>query len=167
MTTFRSTGYDAYPNNPAHTVGKAMTSVFFRDTVTAAASADGDVHVLAGPMSFGDRIAAVKGATPALTSADDNDLGFYKKDALGNFIEVDKDILWDGADLSSAISYSELLATLNTSLDTTKNIGDLLALGNDKLPAGGVYLCLTTNTASTATSVVLDLEVVIDKATTS
>ena len=117
MATYRSDGYTEYPNNPANTVGKKMRSVFFQKTITAAAAANGDLYILSGPHTLDDKIAAVIGATPALTSANDNDLGFFKKLEDGTFEAIDADILWDGVDLSSALTYRELLGTLNTSLD--------------------------------------------------
>ena len=46
------------------------------------------------------------------------------------------------------------------------NIGTLLSLGSDQGPHGGVYLGLTINTKSTATTENLKLEVVVEEATT-
>ena len=166
MATFRTNGFTEYPNNPANSVGKKMRSVFTENTVTAAGGTDGDVYILAGPLTFDDKINAIKGATPAMTSANDNDLGFYKKKSDGTFAAIDADILWDGVTLVTALTYRELLGTLNTSLDRDDNIGKLLGLGNDAEPFGGVYLGLTINTKSTATTVDLKLEVVIEEATT-
>lgn len=165
-TTYRSNGYTEYPNNTATTVGTPLTFVHFEKTITAAAAADGDIYILAGSLSLDDRIAEIVGATPALTSAADNDLGFYKKNEDGTFTALDADILWDGADLSTALSYRELLGTLNTSLDRDDNIGKLLGLSSDQMPVGGVYLGLLIKTKSTATTETLKLRVGIQKATT-
>lgn len=166
MTTgIRSNGYTEYPRDPATSTGKAMRSVFYEKTIATGAGTN-TLHILAGPMSLDDRIAAVKGATPALTSANNNDLGFWKKNEDGSFTAIDQDILWDGGDLSSALTYRELLGTVNTALDRDDNIGVLLGLGADQMPAGGVYLGLYIQTASTATSEVLKLETVICEATT-
>lgn len=166
MAYYRSNGFTEYPYNPANTSGKKLKSVFFEATITAAANENDDVWILSGPHSLDDKIAAVKGATPAFTSANNNDLGFYKKDGDGNFVAIDDDILWDGVDLSSALTYRELLGTLNTSLDRDDNIGKLLGLNSDQEPVGGVYLGLKMKTASSAASEVLKLEVVIEEATT-
>lgn len=166
MTTgIRSNGFTEYPNNPANSSGKKLKSVFYEKTIATGAG-DGTLHILSGPHSYDDKIAAVLGATPALTSADDNDLGFWKKEEDGTFTAIDSDILWDGADLSSALTYRELLGTLNTSLDRDDNIGKLLSLTSESEPVGGVYLGLLINTASTAASEVLKLEVKIEEATT-
>ena len=167
MTTgIRSNGFTAFPKNPFYSGGKSLRSNYYSKTIATGAGTN-TLHILSGAHTFGDKIAAIKGATPALTSATDNDLGFYKKEPDGSFTAIDADILWDGVSLASALTYRELLGTLNTSLDRTKNIGQLLGLGSDKEPAGGVYLGLLIQTASTAASEVLNLEVVIEEATTN
>jgi hypothetical protein len=166
MATYRSNGFTAFPENPDYSGGKKFRTVFFEKTITAAGAAANDLYIIAGPMGYDDKIAAIRGATPALTSAADNDLGFYKKKEDGTFAAIDADILWDGVTLASALTYRELLGTLNTSLDRTKSIGGLLGVGSDQEPAGGVYLGLLVKTASTATSEVLKLEVVIEEAST-
>lgn len=159
------------PKNARFQGGKKTKTVEYAGTFTAANSANGDKCVLAGPLSFGDRISAVRpggAGTPALTSAADNDLGFWYKDAGGTLVELDKDILWNGVTLASALTHPNLLTALNTSLDHSKNIGEHLGLGADQEPAGGVYLVLQTNTANSATGpLVLQLFVDIDEATTS
>jgi hypothetical protein len=166
ITGIRSNGFTAFPDNPFYSVGKKLRSSFYSKTIATGAGTN-TLHVLSGPHTFGDKIAAIKGATPALTSAADNDLGFYRKKADGTFAAIDGDVLWDGVTLATALTYRELLGTLNTSLDRTKNIGQLLGLGSDQEPAGGVYLGLLIKTASTATSEVLNLEVIIEEATTN
>lgn len=164
-TGIRSNGFTEYPYNPANSSGKQLKTVFYEKTIETGAGTN-TLHILSGPHSFDDKINAVIGATPALTSANNNDLGFWKKESDGSFTALDADILWDGADLSSALSYRELLGTLNTSLDRDDNIGKLLGLGPDSEPVGGVYLGLYVQTASTATSEVLNLMVLIEEATT-
>jgi len=164
-TGIRSNGFTEYPTNPANSVGKKLRTVFYEKTIATGAGTN-TLHILAGPLTYDSKIAAVRGATPALTSANDNDLGFWKKEADGTFTAIDADILWNGADLSSALTYRELLGTLNTSLDRDDNIGTLLGLTQESEPAGGVYLGLYIQTASTATSEVLKLEIVIEEATT-
>lgn len=166
MTTgIRSNGFTEYPKNPANSSGKALKSVFYEKTIATGAGTN-TLHILSGPHSYDDKIAAIIGATPALTSANNNDLGFWKQEADGTFTAIDQDILWDGADLSSALSYRELLGTLNTSLDRDDNIGTLLGKGSDQMPMGGVFLGLYIQTASTATSEVLKLQVLVEEATT-
>lgn len=166
MATYRSNGFTEYPYNPANSSGKKLKSVFFEATIASATNEANDVWILSGPHSFDDKIAAVVGATPAFTSANDNDLGFYKKNEDGTFTAIDADILWDGVDLSSALTYRELLGTLNTSLDRDDNIGKLLGLSSESEPVGGVYLGLKMIVASTAASEVLKLQILIEEATT-
>jgi hypothetical protein len=164
-TGIRSNGFTEYPNNPANSSGKKLKSVFYEKTIATGAGTN-TLHILSGPHSYDDKIAAVIGATPALTSATDNDLGFWKKEEDGTFTVIDADVLWDGADLSSALTYRELLGTVNTSLDRDDNIGKLLAVSSESEPVGGVYLGLYIKTASTAASEVLKLQVLIEEATT-
>ena len=163
-TGIRSNGYTEYPNNPANSNGKQLKSVFYEKTIATGAGTN-TLHILAGALSIDSKIAAIRGATPAFTSANDNDLGFYKKEADGTFTAIDADILWDGVDLSSALTYRELLGTLNTSLDRDDSIGKLLGLTSENAPFGGIYLGLLIKTASTAASEVLKLEVVIEEST--
>lgn len=164
-TGIRSNGFTEYPYNPGNSIGKELRTVYYEKTIATGAGTN-TLHILAGPLTLGDKIAAIIGATPALTSANDNDLGFWKRNEDGTFTEIDADILVDGADLSSALSYRELLGTLNTSLDRDDNIGTLLGLGADAMPVGGVYLGLYIRTASTAASEVLKLQIQIEQATT-
>lgn len=164
-TGIRSNGFTEYPKNPANSSGKKLKSVFYEKTILTGAGAD-TLHILSGPHSYDDKIAAVKGATPALTSATDNDLGFWKLEEDGTFTEIDADILWDGVSLAAALTYRELLGTLNTALDRDDNIGTLLGKSSEEEPVGGVYLGLLIHTASTAASEDLKLEVVIEEATT-
>jgi hypothetical protein len=164
-TGIRSNGFTEYPYNPANSVGKKLQTVFYEKTISTGAGTN-TLHILAGPLQLDAKIAEIVGATPALTSANDNDLGFWKKEPDGTFTEIDADILWDGVDLSSALSYRELLGTLNTSLDRDDNIGKLLSKNSDQEYAGGVYLGLLIKTASTASSEVLKLRIGIEEATT-
>lgn len=165
-TGIRSNGFTEYPKNPANSSGKKLKDVFYEKTIATGAGVN-TLHILSGPHSFDDKIAAVIGATPALTSANDNDLGFYKKNEDGTFTALGTgDELWNGVDLSSALTYRELLGTLNTSLDRDDNIGTILSLSQESEPVGGVYLGLLIRTASTAASEVLKLQVKIEEATT-
>lgn len=158
------------PKNPRFSTGTKVRTVEFRGSFTASNSAIGDKCILAGPLSLDDRIAAIRAGgagTPALTSAADCDLGFFKKAADGSLVELSKDVLWNGITLASALTYPNLLTGLNLTLDISKNIGQHLSLGSDKMPHGGVFLVLTTNIANTATGpLLLDLEIDINEATT-
>jgi hypothetical protein len=172
MTTFRADGVANQPYDSLYQSGKKLRTVQFSKTLTSGTSSAGDLFILAGPMSFDDKIKGIIASTPALTSANDNDLGFFKKNADGTFTALKtsagasaKDLLWNGVDLSSALSYRELLYTLNTSLDEEKTIGELLGLGSDQEPDGCVYLGLTTNVANTAATARLILDVQIAEAT--
>lgn len=161
-TGIRSNGFTEYPTNPINSVGKQLVTTFYKKTIATGAGTN-TLHILAGPLSYDCTIRKIAGATPALTSANNNDLGFWKKNEDGTFTAIDQDIIWDGVDLSSALTYRDLLQTLNTSLDADDNIGTLLGLGSDQMPAGGVYLGLYIQTASTATSEVLFLEIGIEQ----
>lgn len=158
----------AQPNNPRFASGKKTKTVDLKLAITSAGAANGDKHILSGPHSYADRIAAIRPrgqGTPALTSAADNDLGFYYKNEDGDLVELDKDILWDGVTLASALTYPDLLTGLNASLDESKNIGQHLGKYVDQEPFGGVYLVLTMNTASTANGT-LRLSIDVDEGTT-
>lgn len=159
------------PNNPRFESGTCNRVVDFQTSISAANSEAGDIIVISGPHRFADRIAALRTGgqgSPALTGATDNDLGFYYKDSLGDLKELDKDVLWNGITLATAVTYPDLLTGFNSALDRSKNIGELLNKGADQEPAGGVFLCLTMNSANTATGpLLLNLFVDIDEATTS
>jgi len=166
----------ASPKNPRFGSGKTTRTVEYEASITAAASAVGDKHILASGLSFADRISGLRAnsaGTPALTTATDNDLGFFSKNEAGDYVElggtgVGKDILWDGVTLATALTSPNLLTTLNASLDHSKNIGELLGLSVDEEPFGGVYLVLTTNVATTAVGpLLLRLAIDIDEATTA
>lgn len=165
-TGLRSNGFTEYPNNPATTVGKKERSVRYKRTILTGAGTN-TLHILAGPLTYAMKVAAIIGSTPAFTSANANDLGFYKLEADGSFTVIGVgNELWSNADLSSALSYRELLGTLNAALDTDDNIGTILGKSTEDQPVGGVYLGLLIKTASTAASAILDLEVRIEEATT-
>lgn len=165
-TGIRSNGFTEYPKNPFYSGGKKLKTAYYEKTIATGAGTN-TLHILSGPHSYGDKIQAIHGATPALTSANNNDLGFWKKEEDGTFTVIDADVLWDGVDLSSALTYRELLGTLNTSLDRDDNIGQLLSKTAEEEPIGGVYLGLYIQTASTAASEVLKLYVSIEEATTN
>jgi hypothetical protein len=163
-TGIRSNGYTEYPNNPLNSVGKKLLTVPYEKTIATGAGAN-TLHILAGPLSYNAQIVSIVGATPALTSANDNDLGFWKLNDDGTFTAIDTDVLWDGVDLSSALTYRELLGSLNTSLDRDDTVGKLLGLSQEVYPSNGVYLGLYIKTASTAASEVLKLMTSYSEAT--
>lgn len=167
MTTFNNKGKAAKPNNSLYQTGKMLTTVHTDILVDVSEVSDGDLFVLADNLSLTDRIHRLFSpeAVPALTAADDNDFGFYRYDKDNNLIAVDADILIDGADLSSSIAQGDLLR-LNSSLDRTKTIGELLSLDADDEYFKGLALVMTMNTAATTTDQSLDLDVIIEKATT-
>lgn len=146
----------AAPKSPLFTSGKCLKSVPFKHTITAAANANGDIYELAEISSYDDIVVAIYGTHGAFTSANNNDLGFFTKDDDGAFVALDADILWDGADMTSAVSATDdLLYKYNTSIDISKTVGALLGKTSDELPANGIFLCMTENTASSATSAVI------------
>lgn len=170
-TVYTSLGVANYPNDPVYTSGKKNRSVYFNKTVTSTGpgSVAGDTFILAGPFNMDTRILEVMGATPAMTSASSCDLGFWYKKADGTYAVVKSgggNELWSAVDLSSALTYRELLSDRNSSLDLTKNVGDVLSLTNESMPIGGVYLGLRLNNANTAASVNLNLKTVLEEANT-
>lgn len=159
----------ASDKNPRFATGKKTKTVEFEAALTSANSDAGDLLILASGLSFADRVSSIRiNATnlPALTSATDNDLGFYFKNEDGTFTELDKDILWNGVSLASSSTDANLLTGKNASLDHSLNVGEHLGLGVDQEPAGGTYLILTMNIANTATATVR-LAIDIDEATTA
>ena len=157
------------PKNPSFQSGEPRAAVDVKYDFSTFTSADGDVLVLA-EVSLGDRVSGIYANTsaglPALTAATDNDLGFYRLNGEGDLIAIDADALWDGVTLASAnTSTGNLLTGKNAALDESLNVAEHLGVGYDA-DYGTIFLCLTTNTATSATPV-LRLKVEIDKATTS
>lgn len=169
MATKRSDLFNTWPNNPLGTVGKTLRTTQFSTNLTSGNSAAGDILILGGPYTIGDRIAGVYGALPALTSATSNDLGLYVVNpATGVFTPYSTAaaiIFWSAVNLTSAAAWNNQLFALNTALVRTSNIGDLLSLGPDSAPPQGFYLGLRMNVANTATAT-LALDVSIEQATT-
>lgn len=170
MATFNNLGVTAYPKNPAFTVGALQRVVKSQFSVVASGSAIGDLYILGGPFTFDMRIARIfaKRGLPALTSAAAN-LGFYYKKADGTYAVVasgSNTTLWSAVSLATAVTTAiDALTSKNTSLDTSKNIGQLLGLGPDQEPFGGVYLGMAL-TAATAADGTLDLDIEVQEATT-
>ena len=159
------------PNNPSFVTGSKTRTVQYECIFTAANSNAGDKCELVKGLGTADRISAIRpsgAGTPALTSAANNDLGFFYEDSTGALVELDADILWDGVTLASALTHPNLLTALNASLDASKNIGQLLGIGHDHPANGSICLVLKTNTANTATGpLYLRLFIDIDEATTN
>jgi hypothetical protein len=154
------------PKSPLFTSGVCLKEVPFLHTITAAANANGDIYELAEISSYDDIVVAIKGTHGAFTSANNNDLGFFTKDDDGAFVALDADILWDGANMTSAVSSEDdLLYKYNTSIDISQTVGALLSKTSDELPANGIFLCMTENTASSAASAVIRGRVLVASAT--
>lgn len=169
MAIFGSTGAAAFPKNPQYTVGKKMRTVQYFETF-ATTGTNGDQHILAGPLTMDDRIARIMTQRmAAMTTATNANLGFYYKKPDGTYAVVKAsggNELWSGVTLAAAITtWTDLLTAKNASIDTTKSIRDLLSLGPDAEPVGGVYLVLTLPTAQTAGGIT-DLDIIIEESTT-
>ncbi len=165
-TTFRSDQFNGNKKDSGATSGKKMLSAFFHKTVTSATSAIGDIFILGGPYTMDDKVQCLRGVIPSLTSANDCDFGFYKKNEDGTFTALGAGTeLADAADLSSGNTTPNILAALNTTLDTTKTIGGLLSLTSESQPPSGVYVGVLFNVANTAASVIWNTELVVQEAT--
>jgi hypothetical protein len=171
---YTSIGAVAFPLNPYYKTGKELVTVGAKFTVATTGNI-GDQYVLAGPLSFDDRVARIWfGQFAALTSATTWNLGFYYSlDNLATQANLKPVVTGGGNELWSSISLAtaptsgaDLLTTKNTSLDNTKAIRDLLNLGPDHSPVGGVYLVLTNITTANTAGGVIDMDIEIEEATT-
>lgn len=169
MTIFNSIGKLAFPRNPMYTVGKKLRHVGFK--IVFAANTIGDQYILAGPLSMDDRVARIlaPNGVPTLVSATNNNLGFYYMKPDGTLAVVKAaggNELWSAVTLVGAITTGvDLLTTKNAALDNTKSIRDLLSLGPDAEPVGGIFLVLTTTVAITVGGT-FDLDIEIEESTT-
>lgn len=170
----QSIGRTAFNRNPYYRTGKQLRVVGAKFVVPTTGNI-GDQYVLAGPFSLDDRISRIlTQRMAALTSATTWNLGFWKsKDnasTIGNLSPVvvgGGNELWSGVDLTAAVTtYLDVLTAKNGSLDNTKAIRDLLSLGPDAEPPGGVFLILTNTTTANSAGGVVDLDVEIEEATT-
>lgn len=170
----RSIGYTAFKKNPYYQTGKEMTVVGAKFTVPTTGNI-GDQYILAGPLTLDDRVSRIlTQAMAALTSATTWNLGFYKSTdngatlaGLSPVVANGGNELWSGVDLTSAVTtYLDVLTKKNSSLDNTKSIRDLLSLGPDAEPPGGVFLVLTNTTTANTAGGTVDLDIVIEEATT-
>lgn len=172
MALIQSIGKLAYPRNPNFSSGDKLRRVHSKFTVATTGNA-GDQYILAGPLAMDARIARIFGKLPALTTATNANLGFYyTKDGLAtqaNLVPVKSgggNELWSAVSLAAAVTtYDDLLTLKNAALDNTKPIRDLLLLGPDAEPFGGIFLVLTLPTANTAGGTV-DLDIEFEEATT-
>ena len=169
-----STGATAFPLNPYYKTGKELVTIGAKFTVPTTGNI-GDQYILAGPLSLSDRVARIWfGQFAALTSATTWNLGFYYSlDNLATQANLKPVVsgggneLWSGVSLATApTSGADLLTTKNASLDNTKAIRDLLSLGDDHAPVGGIYLVLTNITTANTAGGVVDLDIEIEEATT-
>lgn len=174
QAVYKSIGLTAFPRSASFGPGKKMRYVNAKFTVPTTGSI-GDQYVLAGPLTIDDRIARIyTQAMAALTSATTWNLGFYySKDNLATntgLVPVKSgggNELWSGVSLVTAVTtFLDVLTNKNSSLDNTKSIRDLLSLGPDAEPVGGIYLVLTNTTTANTAGGTVDLDVLIDEATT-
>lgn len=174
MALLRSIGSAAFPRNPMYQSGKKMRKVNAKFTVATTGNI-GDQYVLAGPLSLDTRISRIyTQAMAALTSATTWNLGFYySKDALATqagLVVVKAsggNELWSGVSLVTAVTtFLDVLTNKNSALDNTKPIRDLLSLGADAEPIGGVYLVLTNTTTANTAGGTVDLDIELEEATT-
>lgn len=170
----QSIGKVAFPLSASFAVGKKMRTTNAKFTVATTGNI-GDQYILAGPLTLDDRIARIYSqAMAALTSATTWNLGFYySKDQLATaagLVPVKPsggNELWSGVSLVTAVTtFLDVLTAKNSGLDNTKAIRDLLSYGPDQSPVGGIYLVLTNTTTANTAGGVVDLDVVIDEATT-
>lgn len=173
MTQYLGVGRAAFPRGPMYTVGKKMRKVNFKQVVPGTGVA-GDQYVLAGPLTMDERISRIyANGLIALTGVTGANLGFYySKDNLATQagLTVVKtgggNELWSGVNLTAAVTaFIDLLTSKNSSLNNTASIRDLLALGPDYEPAGGVFLVLTFPQQNTAGGTI-DLDIEIEEGTT-
>ena len=167
MTTnlVTSIGAGAFPLNPYYKVGKAITTAGAKFTFPGTGNI-GDQYILAGPLSLDDRISRIYPCQYAALTAAVANLGFYYSlDNLATQANLKPVVsgggneLWSAVSIASATLGQDMLVGKNTSLDNTKAIRDLLSLGPDHSPIGGIFLVLTLTTANTAGGVVdLDIE---------
>lgn len=169
-----SIGAVAFPLNPFYKTGKELATVGAKFSVPTTGNI-GDQYILAGPLSLDDRVSRIlTQKMAALTSATTWNLGFYYSlDNLATQANLKPVVsgggneLWSGVDLSSAVTtYQDVLTAKNGSLDNTKAIRDLLSIGPDKGPVGGIYLVLTNITTANTAGGVVDLDIKIEEATT-
>lgn len=141
---------DVYTNNQKYNIDAgSVRTIIANISIASADAANGDIYRVA-TLPVDAVITNVKIKTTALTSATDNDLGFYKTQ---NGSVVDADILADGQTLASASKSLDGLKDVSVA-NTGKTIFDLYKAVNSAGTAldGEKYVdvALTINTAPTA-----------------
>ena len=163
MAEINSIGKTACPKNAFFQGGTKVRKVGYKEVVPASGTI-GDTRVLAGPFTSDHRINRIlANAMPALTTMAAN-LGFWYRNqsgALAKVTSTNNTALWSAVSLATAVTtYSDILTGKNSSLDNTKTIGQLLSIGADQEPYGGIYLVMETTAAPTAGGTLdLDIEV--------
>lgn len=167
MATRETKGKLAKDNNPLYNQGEEVQKVRAVVPVVSAWAND-DVVILARNLPIDTLITRINlpNGSPGITGSSDWDFGFYKASgadgqSLGDVL--DKDILADGVDFSSARTSAVDVLGANITLDKAKTIGELLGLTSEEAPAGGVHLCATLNAAGSADGDV-DIEIEMVKA---
>lgn len=168
MAVINSIGKVAFPRNSTFQVGKHLRKAGYKESVITAGAVIGDQRILAGPFTSDFRISRIlANAMPALTTMAVN-LGFAKIDNSGNYVQLQANsltALWSAVSLATAVTtYSDILTGKNSALDNTKTIGQLLGIGPDAEPIGGIWLVMTTTAAQTAAGT-LDLDIEVDDPT--
>lgn len=154
MATIQPVGKTAFPKNSFFQTGKKTRKVGAKMVFPGTGNV-GDQYVLAGPLTLDMGVKRIlSNAMPALTSVTGANLGFWYLNSAGVLTKVTStsDVaLWSAVNLTAAVAvYQDNLTAKNGSLDNTKNIGQLLNLGPDAEPVGGVFLVLTLPQANTA-----------------
>lgn len=169
MTTRRTVGYTAKPQNPIYSVGKKLITVPANVLLDVSELANNDVFILSGPLSLDARIDSIRVHKAFdLAEANDNDFGFYKMNTDGTFTAIDADILIDGVDLTAStgvIAGYDLLVA-NTSLDTSKNIGELLGVKSD-VGYADVYLGWLMKVKEATADITVRLDIIVEESTTN
>lgn len=160
--TWQTVGYEANPKDIAYITGEKMNIVPCRILEDISELDATNVFPLCRvPLDgFVRRIHAVSGVVKH-DAADDNDFGFYVKNADGTYTAIDADLLIDGADFKTAALAARDLLGLNTSLDRTKTVRELLGSGYEDY-VKEVWLCMTMNEKETTSDKVLDFDVMIE-----
>jgi hypothetical protein len=145
-------GIAADPSNPLFNTGVNVRVVQALITITSG-SADGEVQKLAIGLPIDAQVLGLflPGGAPGITQLTDVDFGFYRN---ADGVVIDKDILVDGKNFSSAITTAIDCLADNSGMDYTKKIKDLLSLESDTEPSGGVDLCATINTQGSGTGTI-------------
>lgn len=169
-----STGIAAFPLNPYYRVGKQLRTVGFKCTAATTGNI-GDQYVLAGPFTLDDRIARIIPVRfAALTSATTWNLGFYKStDNAATLANLTPVVSGGGAEILSGVTLAtaptlglDLITQKSASFDNTKAIRDLLSIGSDQEPVGGIFLVLTNTATANTAGGIIDLDILVEESTT-